>query len=300
MTLITRRRASLTGQAGCTAGLLLQLQSTHTRTHTHGQVAKHKHKHQVPVQQQAHIRRPEERSESPADPEKQRRLITSTEHQRRRAAHISPHICSKQPRLSLKPSPLLLMCRQRCTWERDREKRSSYLPHPGHSYLYADNGGPFVFLRHVTRSQPPPAHTLIHVFIRRGYAAGVRLYAGIGSINVGGYRYSSLFFSPHGAAGTWTDAAPLLAGQTQSPPTAASHDRRWFECCFFTTAAAWGGGGEKTLQCSPRYPLKQSWHILIINALYTMEHLSIILHVKNKTSWVCISRQYWSAKLLLQ
>lgn len=36
-------------------------------------------------------------------------------------------------------------------WKR---KKATYLPHPGHSYFYADNGGPFVFVSPKTTFTP--------------------------------------------------------------------------------------------------------------------------------------------------
>lgn len=72
---------------------------------------------------------------------------------------------------------------------------------------------------------------LSHVSTAGGHADAVRLYAGVGSINIGVYRYSSplsgVFFSSHGTAGTWTDAALLLVGAGAEPrPQPASRDRR--------------------------------------------------------------------------
>ncbi len=137
------------------------------------------------------------------------------------AAHVSPHI--KRTRTSRQPRQLdphvsfpLLPPFDWYVWERETP---TYLPHPGHSYLCADNGGPLESSASKRRSPRPLPQIYIHERITRGDADAVRLNALLGSINIGVYRYSSplsVFFS-QGAAGTWTDAALLLAGADAEP-----------------------------------------------------------------------------------
>lgn len=99
----------------------------------------------------------------------------------------------------------------------------TYLPHPGHSYFYADNGGPLVFVTPKYRSPPPFAWTFIHVCDIRGDTDAVTLYAEVGSINAGVYRYSSPltgFFFPMELLGPGPTLRCYWPTQTQSPAPA--------------------------------------------------------------------------------
>ena len=104
----------------------------------------------------------------------------------------------------------------------------TYLPHPGHSYFYADNGGLLVFRQPPKRRSPRPLpKALIHECIRGGDTDAVRLCAGVGSINIGEYRYSSplsgvfffffLFFSPMELPGPGPTLRCYWPPQTHSP-----------------------------------------------------------------------------------
>lgn len=107
-----------------------------------------------------------------------------------------------------------------------------------------------------TRSTPRPSpNTFIHVCITRGHADAMRLYAGIGSINTGVYRYSSPlsgFFSPMELAWTWTDAALLLAGADAEPRPRLRH----------VTAADFLTSASTACQCEDRLQPLYQWLLI--------------------------------------
>lgn len=124
---------------------------------------------------------------------------------------ITPRLLLKQTRRSfliVSSSPDCAVC---------EAETPTYLPHPGHSYFRADNGGPLVF---VSPKTPSTASVFRHIY--SPWTSGGD--AGCGAAERGGrlHKYwrvplfvSSpwVFFSPpHGAAGTRTDAALRLAG----------------------------------------------------------------------------------------
>lgn len=102
----------------------------------------------------------------------------------------------------------------------------TYLPHPGHSYFYADNGGPLVF---VTPKTPFTASVCVDFYSCMRH----KRKHGCGDIICGGRLHkcwsvplfvsSHGFFFPHGAAGTWTDAALLLDDADAEPRPRLRH-----------------------------------------------------------------------------
>lgn len=102
----------------------------------------------------------------------------------------------------------------------------SYLAHPGHSYFYADNGGPLVF---VSPKMPFTASVSQHMYSRLPHRRTRRC----GAVTRGDrlHKYWSVplfvssvgFFPPMELAGTWTDAALLLAGIDAEPRPLGRH-----------------------------------------------------------------------------
>lgn len=147
------------------------------------------------------------------------------------AAQLSFHLTSAHNAHARKARHTSCLCTRsplRLTVMYEREA-PTYLPHPGHSYFYADNGGLLVFRQPQKRRSPRPLpKALIHECIRGGDTDAVRLCAGVGSINIGEYRYSSplsgvfffFFFPPMELLGPGPTLRCYWPPQTQSPAPA--------------------------------------------------------------------------------
>lgn len=113
--------------------------------HKHGLKTKLKHRNLLPSY--LHKAPPKHTQKSPAD-RKQRRVnyLRRASPLPNAAARITFQRTSAKMHTGGKPRLSLLMCvssfNDSSIWVRETP---SYLPHPGHSYFHADNGGPPVF-----------------------------------------------------------------------------------------------------------------------------------------------------------
>lgn len=115
----------------------------------------------------------------------------------------------------------------------------TYLPHPGHSYFYADNGGPLVF---VTPKTPFTASVCVDFYSCMRH----KRKHGCGDIICGGRLHkcwsvplfvsSRVFFPPWSCWDLDRRCAATGRRRRRAPPPPASRDRRWFpHFCFFST-----------------------------------------------------------------
>lgn len=114
----------------------------------------------------------------------------------------------------------------------------SYLTHPGHSYFYADNGGPLVF---VSPNTPFTASVSKHIYSCMHHRRRRRC----GAVKCGDRLHiywsvplfvSSLgFFHPHGACLDLDRRCNAIGRQkSRAPPPPASRGRHWFpDLCFY-------------------------------------------------------------------
>lgn len=128
------------------------------------------------------------------------------------------HVSWLLMRLSFFPS-----FRVSCKWR----ETPTYLPHPGHSYFYADNGRTASFRQPSKHRSPPPfAKTVTHVCALRARTDAVTLYEELGTINGRAYRYPSVlsgFFFPRELLGPEQTPRCYWSTQTQSP----AHRNTW-------------------------------------------------------------------------